>query len=90
MIDRLGSAVMPVWFVLKGLLGLTNIYDTVMSLLSCACEFTSMVLSCLIYRRLRHVQRLKPLTRALSMAELEQQQFNEDLEFQPIGTVHHI
>lgn len=54
--------------VTKGLLGFTNIYDTIMSILSCICETTTMILSCFIYRRLRFVRGLKPLTRHLSVA----------------------
>ena len=85
---RMGSFIsVPIVGVIKGLLGFTNIYDTIMSLLSCLCETTTMILSCFIYRRLRFVRGLKPLTRHLSLAsgivqQHEAAQAAEEWEFE--------
>ena len=57
----------PLVGMVKGLLGFTNIYDSVMSVLSCLCETVTMILSCLIYRRLKVVRGLKPLATHMSL-----------------------
>ena len=66
-------------------LGLTSVLGKVMSVLSCLCETISMIMSCLIYRRLRVVTGLKPLSVALSRQDVRLEDGQEFIEMDEVS-----